>query len=169
MEEIVIYSVLSALFLCLATKLIISRRKNLHPSPLALPILGHLHLLKRTTPSNTVFPLTKHGPIFSPKLGSRFLVVVSSPSAIQQCFTTKDVVVANRPRFVMGKYVGYNYTNLGLAPYGDYWRNLRKLSTIEIFSSTRLNMSLDIRRDETSRLPHPLYRVSVDGFAKVDL
>ncbi|MBA0743386.1 hypothetical protein Gogos_006069, partial [Gossypium gossypioides] len=68
----------------------------------------------------------------------------------------------------MGKYVGYNYTTLGLAPYGDHWRNLRRLSTIEIFSSTRLNMSLDIRRDEVSRLLRLLYQVSADGFAKVE-
>ncbi|KAK8717456.1 hypothetical protein V6N13_044725 [Hibiscus sabdariffa] len=169
MEQILIYSLLSALFLWLATKLITSRRKNLPPSPLTLPILGHLHLLKEPL-HRTLFSLSqKHGPIFSLSLDYSFLVVVSSPSAVQQCFTKNDIVLANRPRFIMGKYVGYNYTTLGLAPYGDYWRNLRKLCTIEIFSSTRLNMSLDIRRDEINRLLLQLFRVSGDGFAKVEL
>ncbi|KAG8474710.1 hypothetical protein CXB51_031290 [Gossypium anomalum] len=169
MEEILIYSLLSALILWVATKLITSTHKNHPPSPLALPILGHLHLLKEPL-HRTLFTLSqKHGPIFSLKLGSRFLVVVSSPSTVQECFTKNDIVLANRPRFIMGKYVGYNYTTLGLAPYGDHWRNLRRLSTIEIFSSTRLNMSLDIRRDEVSRLLRRLYQVSADGFAKVEL
>ncbi|KAK8573620.1 hypothetical protein V6N13_009708 [Hibiscus sabdariffa] len=169
MEGILIYSLLSALFLWLATKFIVSSRGNLPPSPSALPILGHLHLLREPL-HRTLFSLSqKHGPIFSLKLGSRFLVVVSSPSAVQQCFTKNDVVLANRPRLVIGKYIGYNNTTLGLAPYGDHWRNLRKLSTIEIFSSTRLNTSLDIRRDEINRLLLRLHRVSADGFAKVEL
>ncbi|TYJ04261.1 hypothetical protein E1A91_A12G080700v1 [Gossypium mustelinum] len=169
MEEILIYSLLSALILWVATKLITSTHKNHPPSPLALPILGHLHLLKEPL-HRTLFTLSqKHGPIFSLKLGSRFLVVVSSPSTVQECFTKNDIVLANRPRFIMGKYVGYNYTTLGLAPYGDHWRNLRRLSTIEIFSSTRLNMFLDIRRDEVSRLLRRLYQVSADVFAKVEL
>ncbi|KAH1072988.1 hypothetical protein J1N35_025316 [Gossypium stocksii] len=168
-EEILIYSLLWALILWVATKVITSTHKNHPPSPLALPILGHLHLLKEPL-HRTLFTLSqKHGHIFSLKLGSRFLVVVSSPSSVQECFTKNDIVLANRPRFIMGKYVGYNYTTLGLGPYGDHWRNLRRLSTIEIFSSTRLNMSLDIRRDEVSRLLRRLYQVSADGFAKVEL
>ncbi|XWS33552.1 hypothetical protein CRYUN_Cryun22dG0092900 [Craigia yunnanensis] len=152
MEQILIYSLLSVFFLLLASKLARSRRKNLPPSPFALPILGHLHLLKEPLHRTLLNLSQKYGPIFSLRLGSRLLVVVSSPSAVQECFTKNDIVLANRPRFVMGKYVGYNHTTLGLASYGDHWRNLRRLSTIEIFSSIRLNMSLDSRRDEVNRL-----------------
>ncbi|KAF4352430.1 hypothetical protein G4B88_018862 [Cannabis sativa] len=36
--------------------------------------------------------------------------------------------------------------------YGDHWRNLRRISTIEIFSSSRLNSFWRIRRDEIKRL-----------------
>ncbi|XWS45208.1 hypothetical protein CRYUN_Cryun15aG0116400 [Craigia yunnanensis] len=170
MEQILIYSLLSAFFLLLATiKLTRSRRKNFPPSPFALPILGHLHLLKEPLHRTLLNLSQKYGPIFSLRVGSRFLVVVSSPSAVQECFTKNDIVLANRPRFVMGKYVGYNYTTLGLAPYGDHWRNLRRLSTIEIFSSNRMNMSLEIRRDEVNRLLRRLHQVSANGFAKVEL
>ncbi|XVF59342.1 hypothetical protein PTKIN_Ptkin07bG0267900 [Pterospermum kingtungense] len=169
MEQILIYSLISAFILLLAAKLTRSRRKKLPPSPFGLPILGHLHLLKEPL-HRTLFNLSQsHGPIFSLRVGSRFLVVVSSPSAVQECFTKNDIVLANRPRFLMGKYVGYNNTTLAFAPYGDHWRNLRRLSTIEIFSSNRLNMSLDIRRDEVKRLLRKLYQVSANGFAKVEL
>ncbi|XWS33549.1 hypothetical protein CRYUN_Cryun22dG0092600 [Craigia yunnanensis] len=169
MEQILIYSLLSAFFLLLATKLARSRRKNLPPSPFALPILGHFHLRKEPLHRTLLNVSQKYGPIFSLRLGSRLLVVVSSPSAVQECFTKNDIVLGNCPRFVMGKYVGYNHTNLGLTSYGDRWRNLRRLSPIEIFSSNRLNMSLDIRRDEVNRLLRRLYQVSANGFAKVEL
>ncbi|XVF59341.1 hypothetical protein PTKIN_Ptkin07bG0267900 [Pterospermum kingtungense] len=117
MEQILIYSLISAFILLLAAKLTRSRRKKLPPSPFGLPILGHLHLLKEPL-HRTLFNLSQsHGPIFSLRVGSRFLVVVSSPSAVQECFTKNDIVLANRPRFLMGKYVGYNNTTLAFAPY----------------------------------------------------
>ncbi|EOX91575.1 Cytochrome P450, family 81, subfamily H, polypeptide 1, putative [Theobroma cacao] len=169
MDQILIYSLLSALFLLLASKLTRSRHKSLPPSPFALPVLGHLHLLKEPLHRTLSNLSQKYGPIFSLRVGFRLLVVVSSPSAVQECFTKNDIVLANRPRFVMGKYVGYDYTTLGLAPYGDHWRNLRRLATIEIFSSNRLNMSLDIRADEVNRLLRRLFQVSANGFAKVEL
>ncbi|OMP01900.1 Cytochrome P450 [Corchorus olitorius] len=132
------------------------------PSPFALPILGHLHLLKEPL-HRTFFDLSKkYGPIFYLRVGTRRLVVVSSPSAVQECFTKNDIVFANRPFMIMGKYVGYNYSTLGVAPYGELWRNLRRICTIEIFSLHRLNLSLDIRRDEVNRNK---YQVSANGFA----
>ncbi|KAJ9670577.1 hypothetical protein PVL29_026860 [Vitis rotundifolia] len=95
--------------------------------------------------------------------------MVSSPSAVEECFTKNDVVLANRPRFAAGKYVGYNYPTVAAASYGDHWRNLRRLSTLEIFSSNRLNMFLGIRRDEVKRLLLRLARDSREGFAKVEM
>ena len=171
MEQILIYSLLSALFLILATKLLTrsSRHKNLPPSPFALPILGHIHLLKEPL-HRTLHGLSqKYGPIFSLRLGSLLLVVVSSPSGVQECFAKNDIILANRPRSIFGKYVGYNNTIVGLSPYGDHWRNLRRLCTVHVLSSNRLHMSLDVRRDEVNRLLRRLYQVSANGFAKVEL
>ncbi|KAL2322120.1 hypothetical protein Fmac_026499 [Flemingia macrophylla] len=50
-----------------------------------------------------------------------------------------DVVLANRPHFLPGKYIGYNNTTVGLSNYGDHWRNLRRIIAIEVLSSHRLN------------------------------
>ena len=95
--------------------------------------------------------------------------MVSSPSAVEECFTKNDVIFANRPKFVMGKYIGYDYTVVSLAPYGDHWRNLRRLSAVEIFASNRLNLFLGIRRYEIKQLLLRLSRNSVENFAKVEL
>ncbi|GMN34491.1 hypothetical protein TIFTF001_004712 [Ficus carica] len=69
----------------------------------------------------------------------------------------------------MGKHVGYNYTTVAVSPYGDHWRNLRRIGTLEIFSTSRLNAFSGIRKDEIKRLLRKLSRNSLDGFAKVDL
>ena len=97
------------------------------------------------------------------------MVIISSPSAVEECFTKNDIVLANRPRFSVGRHLGYNYTTLVSAPYGDHWRNLRRISALEIFSTNRLNMFLGIRRDEIKHLLRRLSNNSIQGFAKVEL
>ncbi|CAK9183279.1 unnamed protein product, partial [Ilex paraguariensis] len=171
MELTWLYTLLSLLLLFLAFKFSSEKRRNLPPSPVpALPVIGHLHLLKQPL-HRTFHKLSeKAGPIISLRFGTRLVVVVSSSAAAEECFTTNDIVLANRPRFTSGKYTDYNYTTISASPYGDHWRNLRRLCTLEIFSASRLNMSLSIRQDEIKRLLYYLSQNSVNGgFAKVDL
>ncbi|XP_034692458.1 cytochrome P450 81Q32-like [Vitis riparia] len=118
----------------------------LPPTPPAIPILGHLHLLlKQPIHRHLQTPSQKYGPIFSVRFGSRLLVFISSPSTVEECFTKNDIIFANRPCFLFGKYIDYNYTTIASAPYGEHWRNLRRLSTLEIFSTNCLNMFLGNR------------------------
>ncbi|CDO96872.1 unnamed protein product [Coffea canephora] len=155
-------------FFFLGFKLLYKRSvPNLPPSPTpTFPIIGHLHLLKpplyRTFHSLSL----KYGPIISLKFGNRLVVVVSSPSLVEECFTKNDIVLANRPQFLIGKYLGYNHTGIGSSPYGDHLRNLRRLCAMEIFSTSRLNMFLSIRKDEIRRLLIKLSENSLQNFAK---
>lgn len=96
-------------------------------------------------------------------------MVVSSPEAVEECFTKNDVIFANRPKFVMGKHIGYDYSVVSLAPYGDHWRNLRRVSASEIFASNRLNLFSGIRSDEVQQLLLKLSRNSTENFARVEL
>lgn len=172
MEETHVYSFLCLLLVIVAVKLLLQTRKkrrNLPPSPPAIPFIGHLHLLRQPIHRSLENLSKKYGPIISLRLGPRPVVVVSSPSAVEECFTKNDTVFANRPQFLAGKYLHYNNTTLASASYGDHWRNLRRICAIEIFSSSRLNAFLAIRKDEIRRLVCRLHRDSSDGFAKVEL
>ncbi|KAH7848452.1 hypothetical protein Vadar_002872 [Vaccinium darrowii] len=111
----------------------------------------------------------KYGPIFTLRFGSRPVLVLSSPSAVEDLFSKNDLIFANRPRFPSAKHLSYNYTTLGAAPYGDHWRNLRRLSTLEIFSTTKLNALLGIRQEEARSLLKNLFQNSRNGFAKVEM
>lgn len=97
------------------------------------------------------------------------MVIVSSSSAAQECFTKNDIVLANRPRLLVSKHLGYNNTTIGTAQYGDHWRNLRRIGAIEIFSTSRLNAFLNIRKDEVKHLQLKLSQNALDDFAKVEL
>ncbi|KAM7250653.1 hypothetical protein ACFE04_022536 [Oxalis oulophora] len=167
----IFYSFLLIFFLIVALKFLFPgpRCKKSPPSPPALPIIGHLHLLKEPLHRTLHAFSEKYGPIYSLRFGSRFVLVVSSPSGVEECFNQNDIIFANRPIMTIGKHFGYNHTIMTLTSYGDHWRNLRRICAIDIFSSHRLNMSLGIRREETKILLHKLYKVSVNQFTKVDL
>ncbi|KAI9128159.1 hypothetical protein K1719_001152 [Acacia pycnantha] len=165
------YSLLSLAFLFITLKYFLQNRRfiNIPPGPLSLPILGNLHQLQK--PLHHAFHRIsqRYGLIFSLWFGSRLVVVVSSPSAVQECFTKNDIVLANRPRFLAGEYVSYNCTTLGFAPYGDHWRNLRRIAAVEVLSTHRLQTFLEMRRDEMMRLVQKLAHDSCNKFAKVEM
>jgi isoflavone 2'-hydroxylase len=133
---LLIYTSLSLLVLAVAFKLIIHlqtrKPKHLPPSPPSLPILGHLHLVKKPLHRTFHTLSQKYGQIFSLRFGSRLVVIVSSPSAVEECFTKNDIVLANRPPSLVNKHIGYNQTTVVAVPYGDLWRNLRRISALEI-------------------------------------
>ncbi|OMO70635.1 Cytochrome P450 [Corchorus olitorius] len=160
MEASIFYYGVFFLFLYFATKSLIQNR-GLPPCPaLSLPIIGHLHLIKKPL-HRTLAQLSKrHGPILFLQFGSRPVIIVSSPSAAEECFTKNDVVFANRPRLLAGKHLGYDYTTLAWASYGDHWRNLRRMTSNEILSTNRVQKYLGIRMDEVRSLILRLYRKS---------
>ncbi|KAK3007757.1 hypothetical protein RJ639_013493 [Escallonia herrerae] len=112
-----LWSSLSVFLLFLALRLSPKARRknqNLPPSPVpALPVIGHLHLLKQPL-HRTLHRLSQKlgQQIISLRFGSRLVVVVSSPAAVEECFTKNDIVLANRPFFAIGEHVGYNQTTV---------------------------------------------------------
>ncbi|KAJ4977170.1 hypothetical protein NE237_002276 [Protea cynaroides] len=165
--------VLCCLIFCLSvflvSKLVLQQKQHLPPAPIALPILGHLHLLKKSLHRKLEALASHYGPIFRLQLGSRSVLVVSSPSAIEECFTKNDIILSNRPYSVVGEHLGYNCTTIGWSSYGQHWRNLRRFLVIQMFSSNSLQTSSDIRNREVSHLVRQLYRGSDGELQKVEL
>ncbi|XP_050218842.1 cytochrome P450 81Q32-like isoform X2 [Mercurialis annua] len=139
------------LFFLLAAKFMFHKLKipkNLPPSPPARPIVGHFHLLKQPVHQTLHELAKKYGEILFLRYGNRKVLVISSPSAVEECFTKNDVIFANRPRSLAGKHLNYNCTTMGSCNYGDHWRNLRRLTTIELFSTSRTASFSGIRTEE---------------------
>ncbi|KAI5419490.1 hypothetical protein KIW84_043599 [Lathyrus oleraceus] len=165
-------TLISLVFLIITLKLFFhttTKFKNLPPGPPFLPVIGNLHQLKQPLHHTFQTLSQKYGQIFSLWFGYQPVVVVSSSKIAQECFTKHDIVLANRPDFLVGKYISYNNTTVALASYGDHWRNLRRIVTTELLSSHRLNSFLEIRRDEIMRLIKKLTQVSYNDFSEVEL
>ncbi|KAI8005499.1 Cytochrome P450 81Q32 [Camellia lanceoleosa] len=145
------------------------RYKNLPPSPPGLPILGHLHLLKEPLYQTFQAFSDKYGPIILLRFGPRNVLVVNSPSAVEECFTKNDVIFANRPLSLHSKHLSYNSTTIAAAPYGDLWRNLRRITTLEIFSTVQLERTSCIRGKEVKFFVNQLMKNCGGGCSKVDM
>ncbi|KAL5714090.1 hypothetical protein ACHQM5_016098 [Ranunculus cassubicifolius] len=157
------------LFIIFTIKIFSQTNRNLPPSPFALPIIGHLHLLKKPFYRSLQTLSSRYGPILFLRFGSRPVLVVSSQSLVEECLIKNDIVFANRPYSIAGDIFSYNYTMFVWAPYGNFLRNLRRITTLEIFSSKSLHWSSTIRKEEIYRMVHHLFRCSEDGSQHFDL
>ncbi|PKI48663.1 hypothetical protein CRG98_030950 [Punica granatum] len=151
----------SVIFLtyCLTRKIKASRGQQPPEASGGWPILGHLRLLTGPgLPHETLGALAdKHGPIFRIRIGIHPAVVISSWEIAKECFTTYDTAISSRPKLASGKHLGYNYANFGFAPYGPYWREMRKITMLELLSNRRLEMFNNIRESEVTTSLKGLY------------
>nr|XP_043637088.1 cytochrome P450 81Q32-like isoform X1 [Erigeron canadensis] len=143
--------------------------KNLAPSPPSIPIIGHLHLINGSIHRVLHQLSSKYGPVMALRFGSRPVLVVTSSSAVEECFTKNDIILANRPLLLSGKYLEYDHTTVGSAPYGHLWRDLRRIMTLELLSTTRMKSFTGVREDEVRSLIKNLHQDSFHGFSKVEM
>ncbi|KAM3346275.1 hypothetical protein ACQJBY_020701 [Aegilops geniculata] len=161
----------------ISTTYLLTRRmrgKNrLPPGPgLALPLVGHLHLLREKPLHATLASLAaRHGPVLSLRLGRRDAVVVTSLQLAKECFSTElDVNFANRPRFPSAREVSFGYTGLSAASYGPHWRAMRRIATVHLLSARRVDLMSDAAiAGETRAMVRRLARAAAGGVARVEL
>ena len=126
----------------------------------AWPILGHLMLLGGSpTPHKTLAAMAdKYGPLFTIKLGSKRALVLSNWKMAKECYTTNDAVVSSRSKLVAIEHVAYNQASFGFAPYGPYWREIRKIVTV-FLSNRKTELLSRVRVSEIRSSVKELFHV----------
>ncbi|KAK2992326.1 hypothetical protein RJ640_020319 [Escallonia rubra] len=135
------------------------RKKRAPAAAGAWPLVGHLPLLSGPQLPHVVLGsmADKYGPIFRIKLGVLQELVVSDWKIAKECFTTNDMAFSNRPKSVAVEVMGYNYAMFGLGPYGSYWRQMRKISMLELLSNHRVGMLVHVRESEVQASIKDIY------------
>ncbi|CAN0892017.1 Costunolide synthase [Linum grandiflorum] len=122
------------------------------PGPPKLPVIGNLHQLKSPPHRSLAELASKHGPIMRLQLGQLTTTVISSADLARDILTTHDVTFANRPITAGNRILSYGLLDIGFAPYGPYWRQLRKICKSDLLSSGRVGSFRKIREDEAAKL-----------------
>ncbi|CAN1169637.1 Desmethyl-deoxy-podophyllotoxin synthase [Linum perenne] len=100
----------------------------LPPGPWKLPIIGNLHQLmgtNRLLHRRLADLAGRYGPLMHLKLGETSNVIVSSPELAKEFMKTHD---------------------------GEYWRQMRKICTLELLSGSRVKMLRPVREEEIGEM-----------------
>ncbi|KAL9420820.1 hypothetical protein AB3S75_038400 [Citrus x aurantiifolia] len=154
--------------LLILKKLKAQNKQQLPPSPPKLPVIGNFHQLGEL-PHQSLWQLSKkYGPVMLLKLGRVPLVVISSAEAARDVLKVHDLDCCSRaPLIGSGKFT-YNYSDIAFSPYSDYWRELRKISVLEVFSLRRVQSFGFIREEEVALLMNSISESSSSA-SPVDL
>jgi cytochrome P450 len=123
------------------------------PGPWRLPIIGSLHHVVSALPHRTITELCrKHGPMMYLRLGEVPTVVVSSAEAVEEMVKANDVAFANRRTTGMQDIAGNGGKGIIFTPYGDHWRDMRRLCIVELLSAKQVRRMESIRAQEMGTL-----------------
>ncbi|CAG7868083.1 unnamed protein product [Brassica rapa] len=124
---------------------------DLPPSPPSLPVIGHLHhLLSVPTHKSFHKVSSKYGPLLHLRAFNIPIVLVSSGSMAHEVLRTNGLNFATRDREVpmMEKSLLFGSFGFVSAPYGDYWKFMKKLLVTKLLGSHSLERTRLIRGEE---------------------
>eukprot|EP00253_Pinus_taeda_P021684 PITA_21684 len=128
--------------------------------PPAWPIIGNLHQLVLPAHRSLKGLAHKYGPILFLRLGFVPTVIVSSSDTAKEFLKTHDLIFASRPPTAGGRLLFYNSKDVALAPYGDHWRQVRKICVLELLTAKRIESFNGVREEEVSAIIHSIWEKS---------
>ncbi|KAL9247545.1 hypothetical protein vseg_020967 [Gypsophila vaccaria] len=131
----------------------------------AWPLIGHLHLLGDLPHKSLATLADRYGPLFMIRLGFKRALVVSSPAMAKECLGNGDRVFVGRPQTVFVEHLAFNSAMLGFSPYGPYWREIRKIVTVELLSNRRLEELKNVKMSEV----RSAIKVTYDNYRKTEI
>ncbi|KAF3624054.1 putative protein TRIGALACTOSYLDIACYLGLYCEROL 3, chloroplastic-like isoform X1 [Capsicum annuum] len=141
-----------------------SQTKKLPPGPWKLPIIGSMHLMVGGIPHRVFRELAKkYGPLMHVQLGEVSAIIVTSAEVAKQVLKTHDLAFASRPKFMGIDIICYGSRDIAYSPYGEYWRQMRKICIMELLSAKNVRSFSSIRHDEVVRLIDSIRYYSSSG------
>ncbi|CAI9293043.1 unnamed protein product [Lactuca saligna] len=149
---LIVFSFIISIYFIFIRKPKGSKALNLPPGPPTLPIIGNLHQIGLELPHRAFLNLSKkYGPIMSLQLGQISMIVVSSPKLAEEVLKTNDLALASRPYALLADILLYGGIDIAFGRYSDYWRQMKKIVTMELLSVKKVQSFMGFRAEEIDR------------------
>ncbi|CAN6275311.1 unnamed protein product [Urochloa humidicola] len=135
--------------------------------PTRVPVIGHLHLVG-SLPHVSLRNLdARHGRggLMLLRLGAIPTLVVSSPRAAQAVLRTHDHAFASRTGSVVTDILFYGSSDIAFSPYGEHWRNIRKIVTTQLLTVKKVRAYRFVREHEVRLVMEKIGEVAAMGKA----
>lgn len=126
-----------------------SKRPNLPPGPPGWPVVGNLFQFAR---SGKMFfeyirdLLPTYGPIFTLRMGSRTMIIMSSADLVYEALIEKGAIFATRPTENPTRTIfSANKFTVNASYYGPVWRSLRKNMVQNALSTGKIRTFRHVR------------------------
>lgn len=140
-------SVIPLLFLVLGLLFRSRRHLPYPPGPKGLPIIGNMLMMDQLTHRGLAKLAKQYGGIFHLRMGFLHMVAISSADMARQVLQVQDNIFSNRPATIAISFLTYDRADMAFAHYGPFWRQMRKLCVMKLFSRKRAE-SWESVRDE---------------------
>jgi len=94
----------------------------------------------------------QHGDIFLLRLGTVPVLVISSASMAEEVLKNQDHVFCVRPQQRTARGILYDCRDVGFSPYGEWWRQLRRIAVVHLLSAKRVDSLRALRAEEVASL-----------------
>ncbi|CAA6656387.1 unnamed protein product [Spirodela intermedia] len=112
-------------------------RRRLPPGPRGVPFIGSILSTDQLNHRGLAKLAERYGGLFLLHFAATRTVVVSSPEMARQVLQVHDGVFSNRPATAAIRYLTYDRSDMAFANYGPFWRQMRKLCVMKLFSRRR--------------------------------
>ncbi|KAK6118443.1 hypothetical protein DH2020_047860 [Rehmannia glutinosa] len=155
-KPLLIFFIIPLFFLFVLSKF---RRKNYPPGPKGWLVIGNITMMDQLTHRGLAKLAKQYGGILHLRMGFLHVVAISSPDTARQVLQAHDNIFSNRPANIAISYLTYDRADMAFAHYGPFWRQMRKLCVMKLFSRRRAE-SWDSVRDEVDGMIRAVARNS---------
>ncbi|RZC53922.1 hypothetical protein C5167_012770 [Papaver somniferum] len=152
LQWLLYFTILPVLIFSMTILLTARKKLPYPPGPKGLPLLGNMFMMDQLTHRGLAKLSKQHGKngLMYLRIGFLHMVSISTPEMARQVLQVQDSIFSNRPANIAIKYLTYDRADMAFAHYGPFWRQMRKICVVNLFSRKRAESWVSVRDEVES-------------------